>query len=149
MLQQEQTRETEMERKGKLLLFCVLHYTVQITSLSPEHLLHWINITYIFIHTHIFNILNSQASTAHLDRDYLENTKATEIFFFIPMPKTMASNIFHRSCLYQLFKNRLEGSDYQCFDNKVASPFNKMGGVRLNLQKIRKFPVFLWVITHH
>lgn len=55
------------------------------------------------------------------------------------MPKTMVSNIFCRSCLDQLFKNRLEGSDYQYFDNKVESPFNKMGGVRLNLQKIRQF----------
>ena len=40
MLQQEQTGDREMERKEKWLPFCILHYTVQITSLSPEHLPH-------------------------------------------------------------------------------------------------------------
>lgn len=38
----------------------------------------------------------------------------------------MASNIIYRSCLDQLFRNRLEGSDCHSFDNKVASSFNKM-----------------------
>lgn len=37
MLQQEQTGERD---EGKWLPFCLTYYAAQITSLSPEHLLH-------------------------------------------------------------------------------------------------------------
>lgn len=69
-----------------------------------------------------------EASKTHLDHDYLENIKVTDLFELQcqkQLSVTFSTEYVLICCLRTSWK-----TDYQCFDNKVASSFNKIGRVR-------------------
>lgn len=91
---------------------------------------------YPCIHTYLIALIDEQVQP---DCDYLENRKAPEMFLNCNNGQEYFVEKIFRSVVY----SRLGGSDCQGFDNKVPSPFHKMGRVRLLLQQKKKISCIL------
>lgn len=100
----------------------------------------------IYLYLYLITLTDEQVQP---DCDYLENRKAPEMFLNCNISRNNGQEYFVGKLFRSVVYNRLEGSDCQGCDNKVPSPFNKMGRARLHLQEKRKFPAFLWILTHH